>query len=159
MKVFHTLKPIYNANSKILILGSMPSIVSRNAGFYYVHKTNRFWRILEIVFNVSLNTVDEKTNFLLKNNIALWDTIFSCDIKSSSDVSIKNIEVNDINYLIANSNIKYIFCAGRKAYDIFVKNFDFKNVFCLPSPSSANASKSLDDLVQEYKILKKYLKY
>lgn len=79
MKVFHTLKPIYNANSKILILGSMSSIVSRNAGFYYVHKTNRFWRILEIVFNVSLNTVDEKTNFLLKNNIALWDTIFSCD--------------------------------------------------------------------------------
>ena len=85
MIVHHTLKPIYNENSKILILGSMPSIISRENNFYYANKTNRFWLIINNIFNTNLNTNEEKENFLLKNNIALFDMIKSCEITGSSD--------------------------------------------------------------------------
>jgi len=159
MKVYHTLKPIYDENSKILILGSMPSIVSRQNNFYYANKSNRFWKILEIIFEEQLTTNYEKELFLHRNHIALWDTIKSCDIKSSSDSSIKNIEVNNIKKLVASSKIKYIFCTGKKSFDIFNKfiKIDNINIFYLPSSSSANASKTLTDLVNDYKVIKDYL--
>ena len=91
MKVKHTLKPIYNEQSKVLILGSMPSIISRENNFYYAHKTNRFWKILSILFNTKLKTNTDKENFLLNNNIAIFDMIEECDITGSSDSSVKNI--------------------------------------------------------------------
>lgn len=158
MKVIHNLKPIYDQNSIVLILGSMPSIISRQENFYYANPTNRFWQILENLFEVQLNTFEDKRNFLLQNNIALWDTIKSCDIESSKDSSIKNVETNDIKRLLKTTKIKYIFCTGRKSYEIFNKYFDLDiEVFYLPSPSSANARKSLEELVKDYKIIKEKL--
>jgi TDG/mug DNA glycosylase family protein len=154
MKVYHTLKPIYNYNSKILILGSMPSIISRENNFYYANKNNRFWTVIEKLFNVKFNNNQEKELFLLNNNIALWDTIESCDIINSQDSSIKNIKVNDINNLISKTNIKYIFCTGKTSYNIFVKYIKTNiQVYYLPSTSSANANYSLEKLLEEYKII------
>lgn len=158
MKVTHNLKPIYDNNSKILILGSMPSVVSRETNFYYANKSNRFWKILSILFCKKLDNNEDKKKFLLENNIALWDVIKSCDIKGSSDTSIKNVVVNDIESILKNSNIKVIACTGLKAYQLFNKYFDVNlEVVYLPSPSSANAKLSLDNLVNEYKIIKDYL--
>ena len=123
MQVYHELSPIYDANSKVLILGSMPSVKSREVGFYYAHKTNRFWVILEKLFNVSLNTIEEKKKFLLENHISLWDVFEFCEIDASSDASIKNYKLNDINMILKYAKIKAIFCTGKKSYDTLIKNF------------------------------------
>ena len=159
MIVHHTLKPIYNKNSKILILGSMPSIISRENNFYYANKTNRFWLIINNIFNTNLNTNEEKENFLLQNNIALFDMIKSCDINSSSDSSIKNIKINNILPIINNSKIEYIFCTGKLSYNLYQKHYKYLNLECiyLPSPSSANASYSLEKLTNIYTIIKEKL--
>lgn len=160
MKIQHTLKPIYNSNSKILILGSIPSITSRNNNFYYSHKSNRFWKIINVLFNVKLNSNKEKEEFLLNNNIALFDMIKECEIKGSSDSSIKNIIINDITNIIDNSKIKYIFCEGKLAYNLYKKHYNNLNLeyYYLPSTSSANASYSLDKLLDIYKIILDKLK-
>ena len=159
MKVKHTLKPIYNKFSKVLILGSMPSIISRENNFYYAHKTNRFWAILDILFNTELKTNTDKENFLLNNNIAIFDMIKECDINGSSDSSIKNIKINNLKPIIKNSKIKYIFCTGKLSYNLYKKYYKDLNLecFCLPSPSSANAAYSLERLLSEYKIIKEKL--
>lgn len=159
MYVYHTLKPIYNKNSKILILGSIPSIKSRENNFYYAHKQNRFWNVLNILFKTDLKTNEEKIEFLLTKNIALFDVIKECDINGSSDSSIKNIKVNDLEYIINNSNIKYIFLTGKTAYNLYKKYFNNLNIdyYYLPSPSSANATYSREKLVDEYKIIKEKL--
>lgn len=160
MKVYHNLKPIYNDNSKILILGSMPSVISRKENFYYANQNNRFWKIMGQLFNVKLNSNTEKELFLLSHNIALWDVIKSCDINGSSDSSIKNIAINDINKIIENSQINTIFLTGKKSYDIFNKYCHLNkemNIIYLPSPSSANAVCSLESLIDSYKIILKFI--
>lgn len=158
MKTNHNLKPIFNKESKILILGTMPSVKSRKACFYYANPQNRFWKILSNLFNVNFKDDNDKINFLLNNNIALWDVIKSCDIVGSSDLSIKNVEVNDLNMIINNANIQAIFCTGNKAFKYYSKYFNYDIPFrLLPSPSSANARYSLDKLCEEYSIIKKYL--
>ncbi len=157
----HTLKPIYNQNSKILILGSFPSVISRDNNFYYANKSNRFWLIFENLFNVELNTNYDKEKFLLNNNIALWDVIESCEINNSSDSSIKNVKVNNIQNIINKSNIKYIFVTGKTAlkyYNKYLLNDSDITPIYLPSPSSANARYSLNKLIYEYKIILEYLK-
>ena len=158
MQVYHELPPIYDEYSKVLILGSMPSVKSRKVGFYYAHKTNRFWFILEKLFNVSLNTIEEKKKFLLENHISLWDVFEFCEIDASSDASIKNYKLNDINMILKYAKIKAIFCTGKKSYDTLIKNFktDIPIIYLL-SPSSANAAFSLETLVAKYKIILDYL--
>ena len=159
MRVFHTLKPIYDEKSKILILGSIPSVISREKNFYYANKTNRFWNVLEILFDTKLTTDTLKEKFLINNNIALWDVIKSCEIKGSSDSSIKNVKVNNINKIIKDSKINHIFCTGKLAYNLFNKYIKLNiPVSYLPSPSSANAKMKLNDLINDYKVIKKYLK-
>lgn len=156
MRVYHELEPIYNEFSKVLILGSLPSVKSREVGFYYAHPQNRFWLILESLFGVSLPDVQAKKEFLLSHGVALWDTVASCEISGSSDASIKNIEVNDLTNLLQDSQIKFVFCTGRKAYNLYQKymkpntNID---AFLLPSPSAANARCSLFDLISSYQII------
>ena len=158
MQVYHELPPIYNEYSKVLILGSMPSQKSRKVGFYYAHKTNRFWLILEKLFHVNLNTIEEKKKFLLDNHIALWDVFAFCEINASSDASIKNYQLNDIDMILKHANIKAIFCTGKKSYDTLIKNFKTNMpIIYLPSPSSANAAFSLETLVTKYKIILNYL--
>ncbi len=151
MRISHPFEPVYNINSTILILGSFPSIKSREINFYYGHPQNRFWKILELIYNEKIeNNIESRKNFLLKHNIALWDTIKECDIVSSSDSSIKNAIPNDINMIIKNSNIKSIFCNGNTSYKLFMKYFKGKfkdiTIACLPSSSPANAKFSLQEL-------------
>lgn len=158
MLVTHELSPIYDSNSKILILGSIPSVKSREKGFYYAHSSNRFWSIMEKLFFTKLKSKEDKINFLLNNHIALWDVFKSCNIVGSSDSSIKDYELNDIDAIINKTNIKVIFCTGKTAYNNLHKNYKTSiPIYGLSSTSSANAKCSLEELVKEYSIIMKYL--
>ncbi len=154
MIVEHTFKPIYGKNSEILILGSIPSIISRENNFYYGNDKNRFWKLISTIFNEEYPVSNEdKKNIILKNNLALFDVVKSCSIKNSSDSSISNVKINDINSIIHNSNIKKIIFNGNKAYELYLKyeNNKFKNIVCLPSTSPANAKYSFDMLLEIWK--------
>lgn len=156
-RVKHEFKPIYNEESKILILGTMPSVKSREVGFYYAHPKNRFWTVLEIIFE---EKIEDKEAFLLKHHIALWDVFASCSIKGSSDASIKNARPNKIPKLLKESNIKVIFTTGKTAYKYYLQFFKEKThlpVFCLPSTSPANCKIKMPELVEEYSKIKEYL--
>ena len=148
MRQEHTFGPVYNKNSKILILGSFPSVKSRELNFYYGHPQNRFWKLMSKIYNEEIgDEIDLKKQFLLKNNIALWDTLKSCEIKGSSDASITNVEINNIEELIKKSNISKIIFNGKAAYNLFVKNADMTKysnleIRILPSTSPANAAYS-----------------
>ena len=156
----HGFPAVYDKDSKILILGSFPSIISRKENFYYANPTNRFWRILEILFNTKLDSVATKKEFLSKNHIALYDSILSCEIKSSSDSSIRKVVPTNLKEIIDNSNIKMIFCNGKTSYNYYMK-YNYPKVLIqpivLPSSSAANARLKLDDLVEHYKVIKDYL--
>ena len=158
MRVSHTLEPIFDSNSKVLILGSMPSIVSREKMMYYSHPQNRFWKVLSNLFN---EEIIDKKEFVLKHNIALWDVIASCDINGSSDSSIKNVIPNEINMILRSANIKCIFTLGRKSFDLYNKyvlNETKVEAILLSSTSPANAKKSLEDLVEEFSVILDFLK-
>ena len=152
MRQEHTFGPVYNKNSKVLILGSFPSVKSRELNFYYGHPQNRFWKLMSKIYNEEIgDEIDLKKQFLLKNNIALWDSLKSCEIKGSSDASITNVEINNIEELMKKSNISKIIFNGKAAYNLFVKNADMNKysnleIRILPSTSPANAAYSLDKL-------------
>lgn len=159
--VKHEIPPIYDKNSKILVLGSFPSVKSRESQFFYHHPQNRFWKVLSSVIGVDTPTsIEEKKKFLLDNNIALWDVIDSCDIEGSSDSSIKNVVTNDLDKIIENCNIKQIFCNGGKSYELYrkycEKDTNLKAIK-LPSTSPANARFSLEKLIAEWNIILNYI--
>ena len=153
----HPIPPVYDGNSKILILGSFPSVASREAEFFYGHKQNRFWRVLATVFDTHVpESIEEKKIFLLKHGIALWDVIGSCDITGSSDSSIKNAVPNDISIILDNTDIKNIYVNGKTAlkyYNKYIRDKLNREAICLPSTSPANATWSLERLVDEWKII------
>lgn len=162
MRVNHEFGPYINKDSRVLILGSIPSLKSREYGFYYMHKQNRFWKVISDIFGDKFpDSLDDKKEFLRKNKIALWDVLESCDIEGSSDSFIKNPKVNDIKSLILDTDIKYIFVTGKKALDLYNK-YCFKSVgieaIYLPSTSGANARLSFNDLKEKYEIIIKCLK-
>lgn len=157
--VVHPFEPVFNKNSLILILGSFPSVKSREESFYYAHPGNRFWKLISHLTETDQlpTTVNHKKEMLLKNKIAVWDVIKSCDINKSSDSSIKNVEQNDISRLILKTEIKNIFINGSKAYNLYMKYCfdDVKMDVCkLPSTSAANAKYSFDALLKEWSIIK-----
>ncbi len=155
--VFHTINPIYDRNSKILILGSFPSIKSREQNFYYSHPKNQFWSILSDVFN---EEIVDKRQFLINHNIAMWDVIKSCSIEKSKDSSIKDVVVNDILSIVNASDIKYIFTTGKKAYQLYNKYLYDKvliSAIYLPSTSPLYACLSYKDKLKEYLIIKEIL--
>lgn len=158
MREYHLLEPIYNKKSKILILGSFPSVKSREANFYYHHPQNRFWKILASIYNEPLpQTIDDKKDFLIKHQIALWDVISSCEIVGSSDSTIRNVEINDLNKIIMNSQINHIYTNGNLADKLYHRYFD-KIIDLpatkLPSSSPANASYSLEKLISCWSVIK-----
>ena len=150
--VLHTIDPVYDANSKILILGSFPSVKSRETGFFYGHPQNRFWNVLASVFHTQVPiTIEEKKEFLLFHSIAVWDVIGSCDITGSSDSSIRNVVVNDLTCILEKATIEHIYVNGKKAeqlYKRYIEPLIHRSAVCLPSTSPANAAWSLEKLVE-----------
>lgn len=155
----HNIKPVYDNNSKVLILGSFPSVKSRETEFYYGHHQNRFWKVISSVIGYpEPKTVQEKKKMLIDNKIALWDVIGSCEITGSADSTIKNAVPNNLEIILEQADINIIVLNGKTAekyYIKYIKN-DIKHI-CLPSTSPANASKSLKNLIDEWSIIKNYI--
>ena len=147
--------PVFDENSRILILGSMPSVKSLEQGFYYGHPQNRFWKILgEIVGEKFPEDIPGKKEMLAKYGIALFDVIAACEITGSSDSSIRNAVPNDLTPILVAANIRQIFTNGKTAdrmYRKYCEKQTGRNAVCLPSTSPANAAWSLDRLIDEWK--------
>lgn len=158
--VTHTLKPIFNENSKILILGTMPSPKSRANNFYYSNPQNRFWRVLSTIFNEKLpENNQERTALLLKHKIALWDVLASCEIKGADDSSIKNPVPNDLSIILDCCDIKAVFTTGTKAFSLYKRFCEPKTkipAISLPSTSPANCRISLESLIESYSKVRVY---
>lgn len=157
--VMHTFAPVYDEYSEVLILGTFPSVKSRENHFYYGHPRNRFWKVTAAVCGCEVpQTIEEKKAFLLANHIAIWDVIASCDITGSSDSSITNVIVNDIERLLMEAPIEAVFLNGAKAYELFMKYCSCKDkaeICKLPSTSPANAAWSLERLIEEWKKIRR----
>ena len=156
--VEHPIHPVFDENSKVLILGSFPSVKSREANFFYGHPQNRFWKVLAAVFEETLPlTVEEKRAFLLRNHVAVWDVIHSCDIVGSSDSSIKNVVANDLSVILNKANVEQIFVNGKTAeqyYKKYIEKQIGRSAICLPSTSPANAAWKLERLVEVWRVIK-----
>lgn len=156
--VIHQIHPVFNSQSEILILGSFPSVKSREACFFYHHPQNRFWKVLCAVFEDTLpETIEEKKIFLLKHHIAVWDVIASCDIKGSSDSSIQNAVPNDFSNILKTAPIRQIFTNGGTAYKLYTKYSEEITgipAVKLPSTSPANASFSLERLINSWSVIR-----
>ena len=154
-RIEHPITPVFNENSKVLILGSFPSVKSREQGFFYGHPQNRFWKVVAAVHDSAVpSTVEEKRAFLLEHGIAVWDVIQSCEIVGSSDSSIKNAVANDLRVILDVADIRQIFVNGKKAEELYKKYIApqiGRDAICLPSTSPANAAWSVDRLVAEWK--------
>ncbi|MDO5558058.1 MAG: DNA-deoxyinosine glycosylase [Oscillospiraceae bacterium] len=150
--------PFFDPSSDILILGSFPSVKSRETGFYYGHPQNRFWKVLAVVYSENIpQTIDEKKQLLKRHNIALWDVVSSCEIQGSSDSSIKNVKPSDLNIIFSQCKIRHIYTGGNKAgqlYRKYLKPVTGRDAVVLPSTSPANAAWTLDKLVEAWKIIK-----
>lgn len=153
----HPFKPFFDKNSKILILGSFPSVKSRQDGFYYQHPRNRFWRILENLFNTKLENITKQQAFLKENKIALWDVLASCKIKNSDDKTISYAKANNLNLILSQAKIQAIFTTGKSAYKFFIKFHPNLKAFALPSSSPANLNFSFEKLLEEYSQIKNFL--
>lgn len=151
----HTFTPVFDENSRILILGTFPSVKSRENQFYYGHPQNRFWRVTAALTDSAVPfTIEEKKRMLLEGRIAVWDVIASCEIEGSSDSSIRNVVPNDIAGLLGRTNIQAVFCNGGKAYELYAKYCEKacgKKALKLPSTSPANAAWSLERLTASWK--------
>ncbi len=155
----HPIPPLFSENSNTLILGSFPSVKSREAMFFYGHPQNRFWSVLAMIYGADKpQTVEEKKDLILKNNLALWDVIASCEITGSSDSSISDVTANDLDVIIKNSKIERIFVNGKTAEKYYNKYTYPKTgikAICLPSTSPANAAWNIEKLVEKWRIIKK----
>lgn len=156
-EAFHNIEPIYDENSRMLILGSFPSVKSREGQFFYHHPQNRFWKILSALTGENFVTdVETKRELLLKHGIAVWDVIGSCKIKGSSDSSIEDVVPNDISRILNKAKIGHIYTNGGKSYDMYKKYmYPVTGIEAvkLPSSSPANAAWSLDRLIMEWRKL------
>ena len=159
--VSHDFEPVFDENSKVLILGTFPSVKSRENRFYYGHPQNRFWKVLAGLTESEVpQTIEEKKKLLLEHGIAIWDVIESCDIIGSSDSSIKNVVPADIERVVANSKIQNIYANGgtaKKLYEKYSQKKTGREIIGLPSTSPANAAYSLERLLECWQEVKKGL--
>ncbi len=156
--IVHPIPPLFDEHSRILILGSFPSVKSRKAQFFYGHPQNRFWKVVAGIFGEDIpETVPDKRAFLLRNHIAVWDVIHSCDIEGSADSTIRNVVPNDLNVILSNADIRAIFVNGKtseKYYNKYIEPELGIKAVCLPSTSPANAAWSVDRLKEAWKVIK-----
>ena len=160
-KVLHPIPPLFNERSKILILGSFPSVKSREAGFFYGHPQNRFWKVIASVCEEDVpQTIEEKKELLLKHGIALWDVIGECRIRGSSDASIEDVKINDLNAILEKADIRQIFVNGKTAEKMYLRYAEAtyqRKAICLPSTSPANAAWDLERLISQWRCIRDYL--
>lgn len=160
--VYHELEPVYDRNSRILILGTMPSPKSREFGFYYSHPQNRLWKVLAGVFGTAVpGTTEEKKQFLISHKIAMWDVLRSCSIKGADDSTITDAEPNEINRILEAADIRGIFTTGKKATDLYRKlclpETGRPSIY-LPSTSPANCRNcTYETLAEAYRVILEYL--
>ena len=158
MYLTHPIPPVYDAQSEILVLGSFPSVKSREAMFFYGHPQNRFWRVATAVFEDELpQSTDERRAFLLRHHIAAWDVIAACEISGSADASIKNVRANDLRPILDAAPIRRIFVNGKTAQRLYQKYTEpviGRPATVLPSTSPANAAWSLERLIRAWQILR-----
>lgn len=157
-RIIHPFPPIYNQDSRILILGTLPSVMSRENEFYYGHPRNRFWKLIAALFGAPVPTsIADKTGLLISNRIALWDVVYSCDIRASSDSSILHVIPTDLSQILAEANIQHIYANGGKAAVLY-RRYQQKQtgieITALPSTSPANAAWSLERLADAWSIIK-----
>ncbi|MGI6013934.1 MAG: DNA-deoxyinosine glycosylase [Oscillospiraceae bacterium] len=149
--ISHPIPPVYDQNAEVLILGSFPSVKSREGHFFYHHPQNRFWSVLAAVTNTTVpQSIEEKKTLLLQHHIALWDVIQSCEITGSSDSSIRNVVPNDLRPLLEATRIRRIYCNGGTAHRLYLRYLLPQLGISpekLPSTSPANAAWSLDRLI------------
>ena len=160
-RITHAFHPVFDSESRILILGTMPSPKSRELGFYYSHPRNRFWPVLAKIFGEDIpETPEEKANFVLRHKIALWDVLAECDIEGASDSSIKNAVPNDISIILNSADIKAVFTTGATAAKFYKKFIEPESkipAIALPSTSPANAKVKFEELVEEYRKILDYI--
>lgn len=159
--IAHPFPPLYDETSQILILGSFPSVKSREQQFFYGHKQNRFWKVMASVLSCPVpETIEEKKAMLLSHHVAVWDVIGSCNITGSSDASIQDVVPNDLSSIFRQAQIRAVYANGSKAFELYQKYIYPQNgrrIVKLPSTSPANAAFSLEKLVKEWKIIKEQL--
>ena len=156
-EILHSIPPVYSQSSRVLILGSFPSVRSREVGFFYGHPQNRFWRVLASLFGEAVpQSIDEKKAFLQTHGIALWDVIASCEIVGSSDASIRNAVPNDLSTLLKTAPIRAVFTNGATAHRLY-RNYLYQATgiddVCLPSTSPANAAWSQERLQEAWRVV------
>lgn len=158
----HPFPPLYDAESRILILGSFPSVKSRQAAFFYGHPQNRFWKVMAGLLDCPVPAdIPEKAAMLHAHHIALWDTVASCDIEGSSDASIRQVQPNDLRPILQAAPIRAIFCNGAASYDLYcryIRPVTGIPAVKLPSTSPANAASSLEKLMQAWRVILEPLK-
>ena len=149
-RVVHPFPPLFDETSRVLILGSFPSVKSREQNFFYGHPQNRFWKLMAALFEADVpSTIPEKKELILSHHLALWDVIARCTITGSSDASIRDVKANDLRVILEHCPVEKIICNGQKAYSLYQK-YIFpeigKEALCLPSTSPANAQWSPEKL-------------
>lgn len=155
--LLHPIPPVYDRHSRVLILGSFPSVRSREEGFFYGHPQNRFWKVLTAVFSAPVPvSVPEKKAFLLSHGIALWDVIARCEITGSSDASVRNAEPTDLSVILQNASIRRVYCNGTLAYDLY-RRYQLPvtglEAVKLPSTSPANAAWTESRLREAWQVI------
>ena len=153
-----SVRPLFSDKSRVLILGSFPSVKSREQNFFYGHPQNRFWKVIAAVTGEPVpQTVEEKRILILGKKLALWDSIASCEITGSSDASIRNVQVNDLSVILDHSQIRQIYCNGKKSYELYHRYIEKETgrpAVCLPSTSPANAQWTLDRLIRAWSVIR-----
>lgn len=153
--IIHPVEALFNTDSQVLILGSFPSVKSRENKFFYAHPQNRFWKVMAEICGCDLpENIEDKKKLILDNHFALWDVIHSCDIEGSADSTIRNVVPNNISVILNNSEVNRIFVNGKKAESLYKKYLEKEtgiHAVCLPSTSPANAAWSLEKLTEYWK--------
>lgn len=156
--ILHPIPPTFDSQSRILILGSFPSVKTREMGYFYGHPQNRFWKVAAAVFEEEVPvTVEERHAFLLRCRIALYDSIQQCTIVGSSDSSIRDVIPSDLRPILQSAPIRQIYCNGRKSYEMYHRYIEpqvLRPAVVLPSTSPANAAWSLERLIDAWRVIK-----
>lgn len=155
--VIHPFEPVWDQRSRVLVLGSFPSVKSRETGFYYGHPQNRFWRVLAALYGEAAPAgIEERRSFALLHGVALWDVLFRCEIVGSSDASIRNAVPNDVASLLQKTQIRRVFCNGRRSFQTYERYLAAScgvDAVALPSTSAANAAWRLEGLIEAWRVI------